>query len=73
MLPGHAARIGIASQRHRLTPLIPGSEESRWGQSVLRFRNLTTVADTTFAADADDLFEFGLDLLIRGLAAHSES
>jgi hypothetical protein len=38
-----------------------------------RFPNLTALADTTFAADTDDLFEFGLDLLIRGLAAYNES
>lgn len=37
-----------------------------------RFPNITALADTTFAANADDLFEFGLDLLIRGLAAYKE-
>ncbi|HMF82993.1 MAG TPA: TetR/AcrR family transcriptional regulator [Acidimicrobiia bacterium] len=35
-----------------------------------RFPNLTALADTTFDVDADDLFEFGLDLLMRGLAAY---
>jgi AcrR family transcriptional regulator len=38
-----------------------------------RFPNITALADTTFALDTDALFEFGLDLLMRGLAAHSES
>jgi AcrR family transcriptional regulator len=37
-----------------------------------QFPNLTALADTTFAADADALFDFGLDLLIRGLAASKE-
>jgi AcrR family transcriptional regulator len=37
-----------------------------------RFPNITALADTTFAVNADDLFEFGLDLLIRGLAAYKE-
>jgi AcrR family transcriptional regulator len=36
------------------------------------FPNLTALADTTFAADIDALFEFGLDMLIRGLAAYKE-
>lgn len=35
-----------------------------------RFPNLTALATTTFTVDADELFEFGLDLLVRGLAAH---
>jgi AcrR family transcriptional regulator len=39
---------------------------------VDQFPNLTALADTTFAADAHDLFEFGLDLLMRGLAAHKQ-
>src|SRR5262245_55117448 len=40
-----------------------------------KFPNITALADTTFGGDvnADDLFEFGLDLLIRGLAAYKES
>ena len=38
---------------------------------VDEFPNLTALADTTFADDADALFEFGLDLLMRGLAAFS--
>jgi AcrR family transcriptional regulator len=37
-----------------------------------QFPNLTALADTTFAANTDDLFEFGLDLLIRGLAAYKQ-
>jgi AcrR family transcriptional regulator len=37
-----------------------------------QFPNLTALAATTFAADTDDLFEFGLDLLIRGLAAYKQ-
>lgn len=38
-----------------------------------QFPNLTALADTTFFnVDADDLFEFGLDLLVRGLAAYKE-
>jgi AcrR family transcriptional regulator len=37
-----------------------------------QFPNITALADTAFAGDADDLFEFGLDLLIRGLAAYKE-
>src|SRR5262245_22506041 len=37
-----------------------------------QFPNLTALADTTFAAATDDLFEFGLDLLIRGLAAYKQ-
>jgi AcrR family transcriptional regulator len=39
---------------------------------VDQFPNLTALADTTFAADAHDLFEFGLALLMRGLAAYTE-
>ncbi len=35
-----------------------------------RFPNLTALANTTFAGDAEALFEFGLDLLVRGLAAY---
>jgi AcrR family transcriptional regulator len=38
-----------------------------------RFPNLTAVAETAFAGDADALFEFGLDLLMRGLAAYKET
>jgi AcrR family transcriptional regulator len=34
------------------------------------FPNLTALAETTFAGGAEDLFEFGLDVLVRGLAAH---
>jgi hypothetical protein len=37
-----------------------------------QFPNLTALADTTFAADTDALFEFGLDLLIRGVAAYKQ-
>lgn len=37
-----------------------------------QFPNLTTLSDLTFAGDADALFEFGLDLLMRGLAAYKE-
>jgi AcrR family transcriptional regulator len=45
-----------------------------WAQlPAEQFPNLTALADTTFAADADALFEFGLDLLIRGLAVYQES
>ncbi len=38
-----------------------------------QFPNLTALADTTFADNADDLFEFGLDLLMRGLSAYKRS
>jgi hypothetical protein len=38
-----------------------------------RFPNLTALAETTFAADADSLFEFGLDLVVRGLAAYKRA
>ncbi len=34
------------------------------------FPNVTALASTTFTGDADALFEFGLDLLMRGLAAY---
>jgi AcrR family transcriptional regulator len=34
------------------------------------FPNLIALADASFADDADGLFEFGLDLLMRGLAAY---
>jgi AcrR family transcriptional regulator len=37
-----------------------------------QFPHITALADTTFAADTNALFEFGLDLLIRGLAAYKE-
>ncbi|MGH9032641.1 MAG: TetR/AcrR family transcriptional regulator C-terminal domain-containing protein, partial [Acidimicrobiia bacterium] len=37
-----------------------------------RFPNLTALADMTFAGDADAVFEFGLDLLMRGLAAYRD-
>jgi len=39
---------------------------------VERFPNITALAGSTFADDADALFEFGLDLLMRGLAAYAE-
>jgi AcrR family transcriptional regulator len=35
-----------------------------------QFPNLTALAGTSFASDNDELFEFGLDLLVRGLAAY---
>jgi AcrR family transcriptional regulator len=35
-----------------------------------QFPNLTALSELTFAADDDALFEFGLDLLMRGLAAY---
>src|SRR5262249_52307415 len=35
------------------------------------FPNLTALAATTFDAAPADLFEFGLDLLIKGLAAYT--
>jgi TetR/AcrR family tetracycline transcriptional repressor len=38
-----------------------------------RFPNLTALADVTFAANPEALFEFGLDLLVRGLAAYETS
>jgi AcrR family transcriptional regulator len=38
-----------------------------------RFPNLTVLAETTFAADADSLFEFGLELVVRGLAAYKRA
>lgn len=38
-----------------------------------RFPNLTAVAETAFAGEPDALFEFGLDLLMRGLAAYEEA
>jgi AcrR family transcriptional regulator len=38
-----------------------------------RFPNITALAGTTFAEDTHALFEFGLDLLVRGLAAHQKS
>jgi hypothetical protein len=37
-----------------------------------RFPNISALADTTFAGGPDAMFEFGLDLLIRGLAAYKE-
>jgi AcrR family transcriptional regulator len=55
----------------------PGAEETAdmmreyWARLPAdRFPNLTAVADVTFAADTEALFEFGLDLLVRGLAAY---
>ena len=60
--------------------VVPGAEETGdmmreyWARLPAdRFPNLTAVADVTFAADTDTLFEFGLDLLVRGLAAHEAS
>lgn len=45
-----------------------------WSQlPAEQFPNLTAVADVTFAGDTDALFEFGLDLLVRGLAAYRGS
>jgi AcrR family transcriptional regulator len=38
-----------------------------------QFPNITVLADATFAGDADAHFEFGLDLLIKGLAAFKEA
>jgi hypothetical protein len=35
--------------------------------------HLTAVADVTLAGDGDALFEFGLDLLVRGLTAYKPS
>jgi AcrR family transcriptional regulator len=37
-----------------------------------RFPNISSLADTTFDGSPDALFEFGLDLLIRGLAAYTD-
>ena len=37
-----------------------------------RFPNLTALASTFVEGDPEDLFEFGLDLLIRGLAAYRQ-
>jgi tetracycline repressor-like protein len=34
-----------------------------------RFPNLVALASVMFTGDADDRFEFGLDLLVLGLAA----
>ena len=58
----------------------PGAEETGdmmreyWARLPAdRFPNLTAVADVTFEADTDTLFEFGLDLLVRGLAAYEAS
>jgi hypothetical protein len=36
-----------------------------------RFPNIAELSSTMFAGDNDDRFEFGLDLLIRGIAAHA--
>jgi AcrR family transcriptional regulator len=36
-----------------------------------RFPNMTAIAGSMFMGDDDDRFEFGLDLLIKGLAAHA--
>jgi TetR/AcrR family tetracycline transcriptional repressor len=38
-----------------------------------RFPNVTALADITFVADNDDLFEFGLGLLVRGLSAYRDA
>ena len=38
-----------------------------------QFPNLTALAGTFLEGDPDDLFEFGLNLLIRGLAAYQQS
>ena len=58
----------------------PGAEETGdlmreyWAHLPAdRFPNLTAVAEVTFAADTETLFEFGLDLLVRGLAAYEAS
>jgi AcrR family transcriptional regulator len=40
---------------------------------VDQFPNVTAVSELTFAGDDDALFEFGLDLLMRGLAAYKDS
>ncbi len=37
-----------------------------------QFPNVTALSELTFASDDDALFEFGLDLLMRGLAAHKD-
>jgi AcrR family transcriptional regulator len=39
---------------------------------VEKFPNMTALSSSMFAGDNDDRFEFGLDLLVRGLAAHIE-
>ena len=36
-----------------------------------RFPNMTELSATMFEGDDDDRFEFGLDLLIRGMAAYA--
>jgi hypothetical protein len=36
-----------------------------------RFPNITELGATLFEGDDDDRFEFGLDLLIRGMAAYA--
>jgi AcrR family transcriptional regulator len=45
-----------------------------WAQlPAATFPNLNALADITFAADVDDLFEFGLELLTRGIAAYRDA
>jgi AcrR family transcriptional regulator len=51
----------------------PDRAREYWARlPVEQFPNLTALAETTFAADADSLFEFGLDLVVRGLAAYKQ-
>ena len=74
------ASVLEASMAFGATNVEPGAEEAGdmmreyWARlPVERFPNLTAVADVTFAADTETLFEFGLDLLVRGLASHEAS
>jgi hypothetical protein len=38
-----------------------------------QFPNVTALSAAMFAGDDDDRFEFGLELLVRGLAAHART
>jgi hypothetical protein len=55
------------------SPNVADAMRAYWsGLPADEFPNLRALADTTFADDADGLFEFGLDLLMRGLAAYRQ-
>jgi AcrR family transcriptional regulator len=41
------------------------------GLPPARFPNIVSMVDTLFTGDDDDRFEFGLDLLVRGLASYA--
>ena len=65
--------MGARASDADASPNVADAMRAYWSSlPVDEFPNLRALADTTFADDADGLFEFGLDLLMRGLAAYRQ-